>query len=117
MYDYVPLGFFVFFSFLISFILPLLSFILSTSIVEPEKVSTYECGFNPFEDARTTYDVKFYIVAMVFIIFDVEVALLIPWVFAPFALAGEGVFAIFGFLLILVFGFVYEWEKDVLVWA
>src|SRR5580692_12946526 len=97
-YDYIPLGLFFVFSFLISLILPLLSFILSINIVEPEKVSTYECGFNPFEDARTTYDVKFYVVAMAFIVFDVEVALLIPWVFVPFALSGEGVFAIFSFL-------------------
>jgi len=117
MFEYLPIYIFTSFSFLLSSILIIISFIASSDFVEQEKLSTYECGFNPFEDARKTYDIKFYVVAMVFIIFDVEVALLLPWVFVAFSLVNVATLGVFLFLFLLVLGFVYEWEKAVLDWA
>ena len=103
--------------FLLSFLLIVLSIGFGASSIDPEKLSTYECGFNPFENARKTYDIRFYIIAMVFIVFDVEVALLIPLVFLPFSLTFVGFCSILSFIFILILGFIYEWEKDVLSWV
>jgi NADH-quinone oxidoreductase subunit A len=83
---------------------------------DPEKLSSYECGFEPFEDARRKFDVRFYLVAILFIIFDLEVAFLFPW---AIALRDIGVFgwgSMMVFLGVLTVGFIYEWNKGALEW-
>ena len=92
------------------------SLIVARQKPDPEKLSAYECGFEPFEDARIKFDVRFYLVAILFIIFDLEVAFLFPW---AVALGNIGVFGFFSmviFLLILTIGFIYEWKKGALEW-
>ncbi len=87
---------------------------------DPEKISAYECGFNAFEDARMKFDVRFYLVAILFIIFDLEVAFLFPWGVTLMKLPhGAGVFAFWSmalFLGVLTVGFIYEWKKGALEW-
>ncbi len=101
------------------------AFMLAAAIVaprapDPEKLSSYECGFNAFGDARMKFDVRFYLVAILFIIFDLEVAFLFPWAVALMKLPhGAGQFAFWsmiGFLFVLAVGFLYEWRKGALEW-
>ena len=82
----------------------------------PEKVSAYECGFEPFDDARRRFDVRFYLVAILFIIFDLEIAFLFPWAVSLHRTGGFGLIAMGVFLFILVIGFAYEWKKGALEW-
>jgi NADH-quinone oxidoreductase subunit A len=82
----------------------------------PEKLSTYECGFEPFEDTRHRFDVRFYLVAILFIIFDLEVAFLFPWAVALNEIGWFGFLSMMGFLGVLTVGFVYEWRKGALDW-
>ena len=94
----------------------LAAFVLAPSAPDPEKVSTYECGFNAFDDARMKFDVRFYLVAILFIIFDLEVAFLFPWIFPVFQ-GDEFVFwSRMVFLGVLTVGFIYEWRKGALDW-
>ena len=81
-----------------------------------EKTSAYECGFNPFEDARNQFDVRFYLVAILFIIFDLEVSFLFPWAVTLNKLTLFGFWSMFLFLFILTIGFIYEWKKGALEW-
>jgi NADH-quinone oxidoreductase subunit A len=81
-----------------------------------EKLSPYECGFEPFDDARRRFDVKFYLVAILFIIFDLEVAFLFPWAVSLADIGPLGFFSMVGFLGVLTVGFVYEWCKGALDW-
>lgn len=83
---------------------------------DPEKVSPYECGFEAFEDARMKFDVRYYLVAILFIIFDLEIAFLFPWAIALDSIGLFGLLAMAVFLGILVIGFVYEWKKGALEW-
>ena len=107
--------FFVF-SLVLSFVIFFLSFIVSTQRPSVEKLSAYECGFDPFDDARTVFDVRFYLVAILFIVFDLEIIYLFPWC------SSLGVFGYFGFwvmmvfLIVLTIGFCYEWGKGALEW-
>lgn len=90
--------------------------ILAPSKPDPEKVSTYECGFEAFDDARMKFDIRFYLVAILFIIFDLEVAFLFPW---AVTLGETGLFAFWSmmvFLGVLTIGFIYEWKKGALEW-
>jgi NADH-quinone oxidoreductase subunit A len=82
----------------------------------PEKVSAYECGFEPFDDARRRFDVRFYLVAILFIIFDLEVSFLFPWAIAFGQLGGFGYWSMMLFLAVLTIGFIYEWKKGALEW-
>jgi NADH-quinone oxidoreductase subunit A len=82
----------------------------------PEKVSAYECGFEPFDDARRRFDVRFYLVAILFIIFDLEVAFLFPWAVSLKDIGWFGFLSMIGFLGVLTVGFVYEWCKGALDW-
>jgi NADH-quinone oxidoreductase subunit A len=82
----------------------------------PEKLSAYECGFEPFDDARRPFDVRFYLVAILFIIFDLEVAFLFPWAVSLSATGLFGFLSMLGFLGVLTVGFVYEWRKGALDW-
>lgn len=83
---------------------------------DDEKRSAYECGFEPFEDAHMKFDVRFYLVAILFIIFDLEIAFLFPWAVVLDEIGLFGLFAMFLFLAILVVGFIYEWKKGALEW-
>jgi len=82
----------------------------------PEKLSPYECGFESFEDARMKFDVRFYLVAILFIIFDLEIAFLFPWAVALETVGMTGLIAMGVFLAVLVVGFIYEWKKGALEW-
>jgi NADH-quinone oxidoreductase subunit A len=93
-----------------------LSYILAPHARDPEKVSPYECGFSPFEDARNQFEVKFYLVAILFIIFDLEVSYLFPWSIMLGSLSYFGFWTMIIFLLILTLGFIYEWRKGALNW-
>ena len=82
----------------------------------PEKVSAYECGFEPFDDARRRFDVRFYLVAILFIIFDLEVTFLFPWAVVYGQLGAYGFWSMMVFLAVLTVGFIYEWKKGALEW-
>jgi NADH-quinone oxidoreductase subunit A len=93
-----------------------LSYILIFQNSDSEKISAYECGFQPFEDARSKFDIRFYLVAILFIIFDLEIMFLFPWSINLYNLEYVGFWSMFFFLLILTVGFVYEWCKGALDW-
>jgi NADH-quinone oxidoreductase subunit A len=94
--------------------------VLAPSRPDPEKISAYECGFNAFEDARMKFDVRFYLVSILFIIFDLEVAFLFPWAVIlmklPHAVSVYAFWSMMGFLGVLTVGFIYEWKKGALEW-
>nr|BBD14154.1 NADH dehydrogenase subunit 3 [Ophirina amphinema] len=115
-YEYFPILIFIFFSLILSFVIIGLSYFIASQSSDVEKVSPYECGFDPFDDARSTFDVRFYLVAILFIIFDLEVAFLFPWSIALGGINFFGFWSMFIFLLILTVGFVYEWMKGALDW-
>ena len=94
----------------------LLSKILSPSSPDSEKLSAYECGFEPFEDSRLEFDVRFYLVAILFIIFDLEIAFLFPWAISLGNTGLLGFSSMMIFLFILTIGFIYEWKKGALDW-
>ena len=91
-------------------------YLLAYKQPDPEKLSAYECGFNAFDDARMKFDVRFYLVAILFIIFDLEVAFLFPWAVAFGKLGATGFWSMFVFLAVLTVGFAYEWKKGALEW-
>lgn len=93
-----------------------LSMFVAPSKPDAEKLSPYECGFEAFEDARAKFDVRFYLVAILFIIFDLEIAFLFPWAVVLNDISWFGFFAMVVFLGILVIGFIYEWKKGALEW-
>ena len=84
---------------------------------DPEKLSAYECGFNAFDDARMKFDVRFYLVSILFIIFDLEVAFLFPWAVAFGTISMVAFWSMMVFLAVLTVGFAYEWKKGALEWA
>jgi len=94
-----------------------LSFIFATKNPDPEKISAYECGFDPFDDARSRFDIQFYLVAILFIIFDLEVTFLFPWALALNQISFFGFWSMMIFLIILTIGFIYEWRKGALDWS
>ena len=94
----------------------LAAFVIAVRSPDPEKTSAYECGFNAFDDARMKFDVRFYLVAILFIIFDLEVAFLFPWAISFGSIGIFGYFSMMAFLLVLTIGFVYEWKKGALDW-
>ena len=90
--------------------------LLGVNRPDPDKLSPYECGFEAFEDARMKFDVRYYLVAILFILFDLEIAFLFPWAIVLQELGWFGVISMGVFLLILVVGFIYEWVKGALEW-
>jgi NADH-quinone oxidoreductase subunit A len=92
------------------------SFIVARQNPDSEKLSPYECGFAAFDDARRKFDVRFYLVAILFIIFDLEVAFLFPWAVSLAKIGAFGFWSMMGFLGILTIGFIYEWTKGALEW-
>lgn len=98
-------------------VMPILAgFVLGPQRPDEEKRSPYECGFEPFDDAHMKFDVRFYLVAILFIIFDLEIAFLFPWAIVLDDIGVFGLLAMFLFLGILVVGFIYEWKKGALEW-
>ena len=93
-----------------------LGWVLGPRRPDAEKASPYECGFEAFEDSRTKFDVRYYLVAILFIIFDLEIAFLFPWAVSLDAIGGFGLLSMAVFLGVLVVGFVYEWKKGALEW-
>lgn len=102
---------------LIGLLLFLLSFIFVYQKQYNEKVSSYECGFNPFSDARNKFEVRYYLVAILFIIFDLELLFLFPWVICFNSLSYEGIIVMLYFLFLLTIGFIYEWYEGALDWS
>ena len=93
-----------------------LNFVFSPKKPDPEKLSAYECGFEPFNDSRMEFDVRFYLVAILFIIFDLEIAFLFPWAISLGKIGIFGFVSMMIFLFILTVGFIYEWKKGALDW-
>lgn len=114
--EYLAIFIYILIGILISIVILALSYLLASQKADSEKVSAYECGFSPFEDARNKFDVKFYLVAILFIIFDLEVTYLFPWVTVLDRLPVFGYWSMFWFLVLLTVGFVYEWMKGALEW-
>ena len=114
--DYLPIVIFIGVCLAIGLALLLSAFILAIRRPDPEKLSAYECGFEAFDDARMKFDVRFYLVAILFIIFDLEVAFLFPWAISLKEVGVFGFWSMMLFLAILTIGFIYEWRKGALEW-
>jgi NADH-quinone oxidoreductase subunit A len=114
--DYLPLVIFIGISLVIGLALLIAPFVVAYKAPDAEKLSAYECGFNAFDDARMKFDVRFYLVAILFIIFDLEVAFLFPWAVAFGQLGWFGFWSMMTFLGVLTVGFIYEWKKGALDW-
>ena len=118
--EYLPIVIFLGIAAVLGLLFIVAALVLAPSNPDSEKLSAYECGFNAFDDARMKFDVRFYLVSILFIIFDLEVAFLFPWAVSMFDLSREGmIFAFwsgFTFLVVLAVGFIYEWKKGALEW-
>ena len=114
--DYLSIIFFLVIALGLSLSFIVLNFIFSPKKPDPEKLSAYECGFEAFDDSRMEFDVRFYLVAILFIIFDLEIAFLFPWAVSLGNIGLMGFLSMMIFLFILTVGFVYEWKKGALDW-
>ena len=114
--DYLSIIIFLFIALGLSMGFIVLNFLFSPKNPDPEKLSAYECGFEAFSDSRMEFDVRFYLVAILFIIFDLEIAFLFPWAISLGNLGPLGFWSMMIFLLILTIGFIYEWKKGALDW-
>ncbi|HEY5655889.1 MAG TPA: NADH-quinone oxidoreductase subunit A [Woeseiaceae bacterium] len=114
--NYLPVLIFLGIATIIGVVLLVLGFLLGTGRKDSDKLSPYECGFEAFEDSRMKFDVRYYLVAILFIIFDLEIAFLFPWAISLDAVGGFGLISMGIFLAILVVGFIYEWKKGALEW-
>ena len=114
--EYLPLVIFMGVAGVIGLALMIAPMLVAVRNPDPEKVSAYECGFNAFDDARMKFDVRFYLVSILFIIFDLEVAFLFPWAVSLGDIGAFGFWSMMLFLAILTVGFIYEWRKGALEW-
>lgn len=114
--EYLPILIFLVVAIGISAMMVMSSYIVARQKPDSEKLSAYECGFEAFDDARSRFDVRFYLVAILFIIFDLEVAFLFPWAVALGEIREFGFWSMVIFLGILTIGFIYEWRKGALEW-
>ena len=114
--SYLPIIVFFGLCLVIGLALLVAPFLIAYKDPTPEKLSAYECGFNPFDDARMKFDIRFYLVAILFIIFDLEVAFLFPWAVAFTEVGLYGFISMMVFLTVLTIGFAYEWKKGALEW-
>jgi len=114
--NYLPVLIFIIIGFAIGAVMMGMGFMLGSRKPDSEKDSPYECGFEAFEDARMKFDVRYYLVAILFIIFDLEIAFLFPWAVVLDEIGMVGFLAMAVFLGILVVGFIYEWKKGALEW-
>ena len=115
-HELMPILIFLVVSILLSILIVSLSYLLAIQNPETEKLSTYECGFEPYEDARNIFDVKFYLVAIMFIIFDIETMFLIPWSVCVSKLSVLGFWSMIDFIFELGIGFFYIWYLEALEW-
>jgi len=113
---YLPVLLFIIVGIAVGVLPQLLGYILGPNRPDAEKNSPYECGFEAFEDARMKFDVRYYLVAILFILFDLEIAFLFPWAVALQDVGAVGFWSVVVFLGILVVGFAYEWKKGALDW-
>jgi len=115
---YIPIFALIIVSILLIIILFLVSYLLgsSTTVSDFEKLSVYECGFEPFSDTQGTFDVKFYLLAMLFMIFDLEIMLLLPWVVSFYSITWTSLLVFIWFTIVLILAFVFEWLKGALEW-
>jgi len=114
--SYLPVAIFIGVALAIGLALMLSAFLIAIRRPDTEKLSAYECGFDAFDDARMHFDVRFYLVAILFIIFDLEVAFLFPWAISLKEVGMFGFWSMMVFLAILTVGFIYEWRKGALEW-
>ena len=114
--EYLPILVFLGIALGLSLVIVLASFLAARQRPDSQKLSPYECGFDPFDDARSRFDVRFYLVAILFIIFDLEVAFLFPWAVALGSIGLFGFWSMVVFLAVLTVGFIYEWKKGALEW-
>jgi len=114
--DYLTIIIFIFIALGLSIGFIFLNFLFSPSKPDPEKLSAYECGFEAFDDSRIEFDVRFYLVAILFIIFDLEIAFLFPWAISLGSIGALGFWSMMIFLSVLIIGFIYEWKKGALNW-
>ncbi len=114
--NYLPIVLFIGLAGVIGIALLAAPFIIAVKKPDPEKVSAYECGFDAFDDARMKFDIRFYLVSILFIIFDLEVAFLFPWAVAFKDVGWFGFWSMMIFLAVLTVGFIYEWRKGALEW-
>ena len=114
--EYLPIIIFLGLAVALGLFLLLAALVLAVRRPDPEKISAYECGFNAFDDARMKFDVRFYLVAILFIIFDLEIAFLFPWAAAFGSLSDVAFWSMIVFLGVLTIGFAYEWKKGALEW-
>ena len=114
--NYLTIIIFLVISLFLSFGFLVLNFAFSPKNPDPEKLSAYECGFEPFNDSRMEFDIRFYLVAILFIIFDLEIAFLFPWAITLGNIGYFGFYSMMLFLFILTIGFIYEWKKGALDW-
>ena len=114
--EYLPVALFLGIALILCLLLLGASVVLAPSHPDPEKMSAYECGFEAFDDARLKFDVRFYLVAILFIIFDLEVAFLFPWAVSLGSIGLLGFWSMVVFLGVLTIGFVYEWRSGALEW-
>ena len=115
--DYLPVLVFMGMAAALGLILLFSAIVIAVRNPDPEKVSAYECGFNAFDDARMKFDVRFYLVSILFIIFDLEVAFLFPWAVSLSGISDVAFWSMMVFLGVLTVGFAYEWKKGALEWA
>jgi NADH-quinone oxidoreductase subunit A len=114
--EYLPILIFLGLAIVLGLVFLLSAALVAVSNPDPEKISAYECGFNAFDDARMKFDVRFYLVSILFIIFDLEVAFLFPWAVSLGNIGMFGFWSMMFFLAILTIGFIYEWRKGALEW-
>tara|TARA_E500000331_G_C16605819_1_gene433667 strand:- start:115 stop:483 length:369 start_codon:yes stop_codon:yes gene_type:complete len=114
--DYLPIVIFIFIALFLSVGFVALNYLFSPKNPDAEKLSAYECGFEPFSDSRMEFDVRFYLVAILFIIFDLEIAFLFPWAISLGNIGALGFWSMMIFLFVLTVGFIYEWKKGALDW-
>ena len=114
--SYLPIVIFIGVALIIGLALMVAPFLVAYRAPDPEKLSAYECGFNAFDDARMKFDIRFYLVSILFIIFDLEVAFLFPWAVSFGEIGMFGFWSMMVFLAVLTIGFIYEWKKGALEW-
>jgi NADH-quinone oxidoreductase subunit A len=114
--SYLPVVIFIGVALVIGIALVAAPFVVAYRNPDPEKLSAYECGFNAFDDARMQFDIRFYLVSILFIIFDLEVAFLFPWAVSFGGIGMFGFWSMMIFLAVLTIGFIYEWKKGALEW-
>ena len=114
--DYLSIIIFLFLALTLSVGFIFLNFLFSPKNPDPEKLSAYECGFEAFDDSRMEFDIRFYLVAILFIIFDLEIAFLFPWAISLGGIGVLGFWSMMFFLGVLTIGFIYEWKKGALEW-